>query len=116
MDDHSFLDMIVAIAHRKLILIHICVLDIMAKRWLVSSSFQVIKGRVFAMVGIGKNTPIDGGSYEKQDPGGTFVIHVAIIKIRLYQEQTILLVYKIILKVILPLCSHNYIMYMYAAH
>ena len=60
----------------------------MAKRRPVSSSFQVRKGRVFAMVGIGKNIPIDSGSNKEQDPGDTFVI--AIIKTRLYQEQTIL--------------------------
>ena len=56
----------------------------MVKRQPVSSSFQVRKGRVFAMVGIGKNIPIDSGSNEEQDLGDTFVI--AIIKTRLYQE------------------------------
>ena len=47
-------------------------LHIMAKRWPVSNSFQVRKGRVFAMVGIGKNIPIDKGS---NDPSGNF-LHV----------------------------------------
>ena len=57
-------------------------LHMMAKRRPVSSSFQVRKGRVFAMVGIGKK---HSGSNEEQDLGDTFVI--AIIKTRLYQEQ-----------------------------
>ena len=71
----------------------------MAKRQPVSSSFQVRKGRVFAMVGIGKSIPIDSGSNEEQDPGDTFVI--AIIKPRA-NNPPIDSVYKIILQVILP--------------
>ena len=58
-------------------------LHIMAKRRPVCISFQVRKGQVFAMIGIGKKH-----TNEEQDPGDTFVI--AIIKTRLYQEQTIL--------------------------
>ena len=44
-------------------------LHIVAKRWPVSSSFQVRKGWVFAMVGIGRNIPLDSGSNEEQNPG-----------------------------------------------
>ena len=56
-----------------------------------SSSFQVRKGRVFAMVGKGKkNIPIDSGSNKEQDPGDTCVIAIIKTRLVLYQEQTIL--------------------------